>query len=1052
MPNKTSVFVCFCLFAISLGSSLIGQEEVDFNRDIRPILSDKCFQCHGPDEAARKAELRLDVGEDAHDNAFVPSSLDDSEAWQRIVSDDKDTVMPPPKSHKDLSDEEKTKIKRWIESGAQYDLHWSFRKVAKPDPPKVVDLRFARSAIDKFVWQAMKSRGMEPAPQATRESLIRRVTLDLTGLPATPSEVDSFLDDQAPNAFEKVVDRLLASPHFGERMAVDWMDVARYGDTSVFHADGPRDMWRWRDWVVDSYNNNLPFDQFTIKQLAGDLLPEKTIEDHLASGFNRNNASSDEGGAIAEEYRVEYVVDRVKTTSMVWMGLSMECAQCHDHKYDPISQEDYYRFFAFFNQAADPGMQSRKGNQSPIITLLDQEKIAKVPAVEEKVTQLNQQLAEIRNSPEQKKAFDKWLTVVSESIDDARYLPLDTESFFILDQADESQVVNQSNADDKVKLNGKPDFPEGKFGRAIRTKGNQFLSSAETGKDFAGDTGISFGCWLQLKGGQSGAPLARMNDSNSHVGFDLYLQNNQVATHFINKWPENAIKVAADKKLEKNKWYHVFISYDGSKKARGIRIFVDGERLEHKPSHDSLKGSTVTEAPFTVGRRTSGSHFDGLVDDVRFYDRELSESEIAVIAEADPLTGLLAIEPEERTEEQDQQLFDIFLQREVDQFTKLNKKIAQAREEITKLNAPLTTVMVMKDEPKPRMTYVLDRGQYDLPNKDKSVEAGVPTFLPEFGDKYEQNRLGMAKWLTSPDHPLTARVTVNRIWKLFFGTGIVESVEDFGLQGTSPSHPQLLDWLASDFVSSGWDTKQLIKTIVMSQTYQQSSAVTASQLEIDPGNRFVSRGPRFRLSGEFLRDQALAVSGLLNRKMGGPGVKPYQPEGLWNEVSLDKGLRFKQDTGDKLYRRSLYTYWRRSSPPPNMVLFDAPTREKCTVRRGRTNTPLQALVLMNDPQFVEAAKLFAQRILNDGGTTTKERIEFGFKHALARTPTDDEIQVLAKVFESEHKTFQQQPKEAKKLISVGETPVDQQFDAADVAAWTIISNLIFNLDEFVTRG
>jgi len=1011
---------------------LIGQDKVDFNRDVRPILSDKCLLCHGPDEAGRKADLRLDIEEEAHAYAIVPKSLEDSEVWQRIVSDDSETVMPPPESHKDLSEAEKSLIKRWIESGAQYDSHWSFRKVSKPEPPQVADPRFAQTAIDKFVWKAMKSRGLQPSPQASKKSLIRRVTLDLTGLPPTQTEVKAYLADQTPDAFEKIVDRLLASSHFGERMAVDWMDVARYGDTSVFHADGPRDMWRWRDWVVDAYNTNLPFDQFTIKQLAGDLLPEKTIEDHLASGFNRNSASTDEGGAIAEEYRVEYVVDRVKTTR--------------------VSQEDYYRFFAFFNQATDPGMQTRKGNQAPIVAIVDHEKLARVPAAEAKVAQLNQQQAEIADSPEQKKAFDKWLSAVSAPAEQAGHLPLDTESFFNFDQEGKSKVVNQSNTDDKVKLNGKPNFPEGKFGRAIRTKGNQFLTSTQTAKDFAGDSGISFGCWLQLKGKQSGAPVARMKDSDGNAGFDLYLQNNQIAAHFINKWPVNAIKVAANKKLEKDKWYHVFVTYDGSKKAKGVKIFVDGEHLKHSPARDSLEGSTITKAPFTVGRRTSGSHFDGLVDDVRVFNRELSESEIVKIAEADPLSGLLAIEPERRTEDQEQQLFAIFLQREVKEYSQLSEQLTQAEAQVANLKAPLTTVMVMQDESKPRMTYVLDRGQYDLPLKEKPVQPGVPGFLPEFGDNYQQNRLGMAKWLTSPDHPLTSRVTVNRIWKTFFGFGIVESVEDFGLQGAWPSHPQLLDWLASDFVSNGWDTKYLIKTIVMSQTYQQSSAVTANQLELDPANRYLSRGPRFRLSGEFLRDQALAVSGLLNPKMGGPGVKPYQPEGLWNEVSLNKGLRFEPDTGDKLYRRSLYTYWKRSSPPPNMTLFDAPTREKCTIRRGRTNTPLQALVLMNDPQFVEAARLFAQRIIKEGGTTTKDRIKFAFKHSLARNPTDHETQVLEKIYDSEHETFKKQPEEAKKLISVGDTPVDQQIDAAEAAGWTIISNLIFNLDEFVTRG
>ena len=1041
----------FSILSLLLTNSCLGfdggpQRQIDFSRDIRPILSDNCFQCHGPDEASREAGLRLDVASEANESAFVPGSLDDSEAWQRIISDDPDSLMPPPDSHKQLDDDQKNLIKGWIEAGARYQKHWAFRTISKPKVPKVDDPRFSESPLDGFVYRAMKSRGLGPAPIAERHHLIRRVTQDLTGLPPTREEVEQFLADSSPEAYQKLVDRLLASPHFGERMAVDWMDVARYGDTSVFHADGPRSMWRWRDWVVAAFNDNLPYDDFTIKQLAGDLLPNASIDDQVASGFNRNNASTDEGGAIAEEFRVEYAVDRVKTTSMVWMGLSMECAQCHDHKYDPISQKDYYRFFAFFNQAADPGMQTRRGNQAPIVNIPNQELLAQVPEVVGQLKATEKKLAELRKN-EQPKLKDWLATRVAT---DSQSPPADTSSLFQFEQKD--KLVNESDANDKTQLHGKPGFEAGKTGKALRTRGGNYASSKSTASQFDGSQSISYGCWVKFNRRAVGAPIARMDESNGHVGFDLFLQNDGVAAHFIHRWPGDAVKVIAPAKLANKKWHHLFVTYDGSKSATGIRIYVNGEFVESKPSHNSLKGSTKTKTPFTIGRRKQSSQFDGWIDDVRVYDRELSAAEVALIAKADPLPELLAIAEDERTQEQKDQIFEIYLNRQVPEYGQLKKQIAETKAKIERLKKPLTSVMVMKDIEKPRMTYVLDRGQYDAPNKEQPVSPGVPDFLPEFDGKYAANRLGMAQWLTSPDHPLTARVTVNRIWKLFMGNGLVESVEDFGLQGTWPSHPDLLDWLAADFIEHEWNLKRLVRMIVMSQAYQQASTYSEQQLSIDPQNQFLSSGPRFRLGGEFLRDQVLAVSGLLNPQMGGPGVKPYQPPGLWNEVSLDGGLRFKRDAGDKLYRRSLYTYWKRSSPPPNMVIFDAPTREKCTVRRGKTNTPLQALVLMNDPQFVEAARIFAERILKHESKDVEQKLEFAFMEALSRKPGSDELELLSRLLERELAQFKKHPEKAKQLLQVGEKKADPQLDPPSLAAWTIITNLIFNLDEFVTRG
>jgi hypothetical protein len=1045
---RTIFVLQFCV-VIALSAASQADDPIDFRRDIRPILSDKCFLCHGPDGENRKAGLRLDTQAGAHEDVIVPGSLDESELWQRISSDDADEVMPPPDSHKELSKKEIELVRRWILDGAKYEQHWAFRSPKSPAVPKVNAARFATHPIDAFVYARMRQAGLDPSPRAVKELLIRRVTLDLTGLPPTIAEIDAYVKDESPEAYEKVVDRLLASKRFGERMAVDWLDIARYGDTSVFHADGPRDMWRWRDWVVDAYNQNMPFDQFTIKQLAGDLLPNSTVPDQIATGFNRNNASTDEGGVIAEEFRVEYAVDRVKTTSMVWLGLSMECAQCHDHKYDPISQEEYFRFFAFFNQAADPGMQSRSGNQSPIVKVPDEKKLKQIPTVEAEIVACKKRRDALFEDT--KKEFQKW-----ESVARNRVKPTpadDMVAHFDLDGAQENKVADAVDTKIVAEIVGKPKFEPGRVGQALSTNKEVFIKSRNTGASFERTDPFSFGCWIYFEGKPSGSPIARMDDGNRHRGWDLFLHSDgRVEAHVIHSWPDNTANINGPGKLKPKTWHHLFVTYDGSSKAAGIRIYVDGRLINTKVQYDSLDKTIKTEVPFTIGRRTPGFIFNGRVDDVRIYDRELSDREVAVLAGSDPAAPLLAIDPAKRTPEQSHKLQQIYLQQENKEYQSQQKKIAELERKLNDLRKPLTTVMVMKDVPKMRQTYVLNRGQYDSPNKEKPVSPGVPNFLPAFAKDLPTNRLGMAKWLVDPKNPLTARVTVNRIWRIFFGIGIVKTAEDFGSQSQWPSHPQLLDWLATEFVANGWDTKHVIKQIVMSETYRQSSRLSADRIKKDPNNILLSRGPRFRLAGEFVRDQALAISGLLNPKFGGPAVKPYQPMGLWNEVSLNGNLRFKQDVGDKLYRRSLYTYWKRSAPPPAMTIFDAPTREKCTIRRGITNTPLQALVLMNDPQFFEAARVFAERIMNEGGETIDSKIEFAMRLATSRKPNRQTIQILKSVFENEKAVFAKDPAKAKKLLSVGDQPRDEKLDTAELAAWAIIGSMILNLDETITRG
>ncbi len=1048
MRNALIAVLLAPLFVLSLSAICAAEDPVDFNRDIRPILSDRCFLCHGPDEATREADLRLDFQAAAHERVISPGSLEESELWRRINSQEDYERMPPPDSHKELSAAEIELLRRWILAGAAYQQHWSFGPPVQPAVPDVEDGRFAAHPIDAFIYQRLKSAGLTPSDRATKEVLIRRATLDLTGLPPTIAEVDAFLNDDSPAAYEKVVDRLLASRRFGERMAVEWMDVARYGDTSVFHADGPRDMWIWRDWVIDAYNDNMPFDEFTVKQLAGDLLPNASLADKIATGFNRNNASTDEGGAIAEEFRVEYVVDRVKTTSMTWLGLSMECAQCHDHKYDPISQEDYYRFFAFFNQAADPGMQTRNGNQQPLVQIPDEEKQRQIPGVESEIAAAKQRQAQLAEDTTEE--FQAWEVALRARLADVELEGL--SHYFPLDEEQDGLFADSACTERPAKIVGKAKFQDGQVAKALKTSGSQYLQAPDAGATLERTDAFSYGCWIYADGKPSGAPIARMDDGKNHRGWDILLYNDgRVAAHLVNQWPDNSAKVQGAGGFQPKTWHHVFVTYDGSSKAAGLRIYVDGRAIPTETQTDSLSESIVSEAPLTIGRRTPGSVFNGFVDDVRIYNRELSADEIALLVEDAKLGPLLQVDPAERTAEQTEKLQQHYLQHENADYQALAGQIESLNSRLADLRKPLTSVMVMQDLPEPRQTYVLSRGQYDAPDKERPVQPGVPEFLTPLDEAAPANRLGLARWIVDPQNPLTARVAVNRLWKTFFGRGLVETVEDFGAQGQWPTHPELLDWMATDFVAHGWDRKRLIKQIVMSETYCQSSKFDQARFEKDPDNLLLARGPRFRLAGEFVRDQALFVSGLLNPEIGGPGVKPYQPMGLWNEVSLQGNLRFQQDHGEDLYRRSLYTYWKRSAPPPSMTIFDAPTREKCTIRRGTTNTPLQALVLLNDEQFVEAARMFAERILKEGGATTESRIDFAVRATTSHQPSPRTTAVLKAAVENERQVFSAEPEKATALLSIGERPRDEKLDPAEHAAWTIVASMILNLDQTMTR-
>jgi hypothetical protein len=808
--------------AIVLCGSAWGAAPIEFNRDVRPILADTCFKCHGFDKNKREADLRLDIPDEAFKprtgvdgdevTPIVAGNLAKSDAWRRIVSNDPDELMPPAKSHLVLTDQQKDVLRRWIEQGAKYQAHWAFIAVKDPVIPQVAHKNWMRNEIDAFILSRLEREGLEPSPEADKRTLIRRVTFDLTGLPPTPEEVEAFVNDSAPDAYEHVVDRLLASPHYGERMTLDWLDAARYGDTHGFNNDTLRSMWPWRDWVINAFNSNKPYDTFLTEQLAGDLIPNATRDQQIATAFNRNHVMNSEGGIIEEEYRVEYVLDRTTTACNVFMGLTVQCARCHDHKFDPISQKDFYRLTAYFN-----------------------------------------------------------------SLDEAGKLPYDKDA----------------------------------------------------------------------------PPLLKLPSA------------------------------AQEKQM--------------------VAIAAEIARLE-----------TVVKTRHTLAEQTRGMWQPQLRKTLATLNRYLN-----------------AVDSEH---------------------TAIQSKLDAARKREQEIDATIPTVMVMQEMKPPRKTFVLKRGMYDAHQEE--VFPGTPSFLPPMPANAPPNRLGLAMWLTNPNHPLTSRVAVNRFWSQYFGIGIVKTVEDWGTQGEPPSHPELLDWLATRFIKSGWDVKAMQKLIVTSATYRQAARYTPELIERDPENRLLARGPRSRLPAEAIRDNALSLGGLLVDKIGGPSVMPYQPAGLWDDVIVGAnypGTKYVQGHGDDLYRRSMYTFWKRTCPPPALSAFDAPDREYCQLRRPLTDTPLQALVLLNDPTYIEASRKIAERMMRDGGSTPETRIAFLFRLATAHSPATDELTVLSNTFSRQLERYKEDPNAAMKLLAVGESKSDAKLDPPELAAYTAVASMVLNLDEVITK-
>ena len=1039
---------------------------IEYNRDIRPILAENCFACHGPDSAARKAELRIDRRDDAVAmKAIVPGKPAESELIRRIFSKESFEQMPPPKSHKTLKPEQKELLKKWIAAGAEYQPHWSFIAPTRPKLPAVKDKGWVRNPIDNFVLAKLEAAGLKPAPEADRRTLARRLALDLTGLPPDPADVEEFVNDKSDVWYEKYVDKLLATPQWGEHRGRYWLDYARYADTHGIHFDNFREVWSFRDWVINAFNKNQPFDQFTIDQLAGDLLPNPTLDQRIATGFNRCNITTNEGGVIAEEYVVLYARDRTETTSQVWMGLTTGCAVCHDHKYDPITQRDFYALSAFFNNTTQGAMDGNISNTPPTIP---------VPLAEDRVRfdAIAKELGATREKLTARKAgakpdFDKWLktataaTVLGENpLKGLRlHAPLTDgvgeETRFAVDGQ-----VRSAHFDAPFGWG-----PGARGGKAFVVKtagagGPPFIP--EVG-DFDTKQPFTASAWVKLgKRNSTGAIVARMDSVNKHRGWDLWVERDRIGMHLINTFPESALKVTTTAPVPVNQWVHVAVSYDGSAKPGGITIYVNGKPQATTTQFDTLKGTTKTTVPLTVGQRynADGRLLNAGIEDLRIYDRKLNAAEVDQLVRYGGAADALAKPAGKRTPAETDLTFGWWLATFDKPTRDLEMQIATLQAEETAIKSRGTIAHVMNEKPGEAGAFLLFRGDYD--KRRDPVKAGTPKSMPPLPPNLPRNRLGLAKWLVSKDHPLTARVTVNRFWQELFGTGIVRTSGDFGIAGELPSHPELLDWLAVEFRDptpglccadpKPWDIKQFFRLLVSSATYRQAAVTTPQKLEMDRDNRLMSRGPRFRMDAEMIRDQALAASGLLVKKLGGPSVRPYQPTGVWEAVAMpgSNTRDYKRDTGDKLYRRSMYTFWKRSAPPASMEVLNAPSRETCTVRRDRTNTPLAALLTLNDVQFVEAARVLAEHTLAAGADDAK-RLDFIAKRVLARPFRAEEVAIITDVLKSLRAHYKEKPADAKKLIAFGDSKADPKLDASELAAWTMLANQLLNLDEVLNK-
>ncbi len=1055
-----------------------GAESVSFNKDIRPILSENCYACHGPDAESREADLRLDIEAyafEAHgkfDPAIVRGNPAESPLYQRITTSDEDDIMPPPDSNKSLDAEEIELIAQWIEEGANWEGHWAF---VPPQKPKIPSTSWGNNEIDAFLYEAMRTKGLAPNEKADRPTLARRLSLDLTGLPPTPELVDTFVSDSSANAYERLVDKLLASTTYGEHQARIWLDAARYADTHGLHLDNYREIWPYRDWVVKAFNENKPFDQFTVEQIAGDLLPGATLDQQLATGFNRCNPTTSEGGAIDEEYRAIYAKDRVETTATVFLGLTMGCASCHDHKFDPFTMTDFYRFSAFFNNFDGPIMDGNAYDTRPVVTIPKTEHSNEWIQVVNERDELDKAVSKLKKAKEID--FENWKTDP-----DRNYKTFNLNSEVAFELRVNSDSENQESDSEEEKNDS--DDPSN---QALMVSMGEQVDLGQQGFHFDPDKPFTLSCELKLpvEEGQKQARIPVMEQFDGDRGWRLAIANSnpsfpnryQITFELIHSLKDNNLITATTKSERVNPREFsnttINITYDGSGSVAGLMIRTGSRQpFDYSKVVDNLSGSVSVDAPLKTGNFSSGlidpelaaknyktGYYDksaegpktGRIKSVKFYNRPIYAFESSGTATVKRIKELLGT-PEERLRERDkEQIESYYYTNFVPEYREFKYKEAINEMRYNHIYDQATVSLVMEERDSLPTARILERGEYDKPGEE--VFADVPESLGSLPGDAPKNRLGLAKWLVDPQNPLTARVTVNRFWQNIFGTGIVATSEDFGIMGENPTHPELLDWLAVNFQENGWDVKSFFKSLVMSAAYQQKSTIEPEELAIDRENRYLARGPRYRLDGEVLRDKVLYVSGSMNPEIGGPPVKPYQPEGIWNAVAYSDSntAHFFQDSGEALYRRSLYTFWKRTAPPPNMVVFDVPSRENCNVRRERTNTPLQALTLMNDPQFVEAARKLAERVMSRHDGSASDRIGQMYTYAFGSAPINKHREILVQSYQKFYSSFAEGRSNAQDFIHVGDSTPKSNLDPIELASLTMVANQIMNLDSFITK-
>jgi mono/diheme cytochrome c family protein len=1043
---------------------------VDFQRQIRPILAANCFQCHGPDARARQGKLRLDVQEGAFaerpgGRVIVPGDPKSSLLYQRISHENEARRMPPPRlSKKTLSADQIEALRLWIEEGASWNQHWSFQPVSNPEPPPVGDEAWIRNPIDRFVLARLEKEALTPAPEADRRTLARRVSLDLTGLPPSPELVESFVNDTSEGAYEKLVDALLASKHWGEHRARYWLDAARYGDTHGIHIDNYREMYFYRDWVIEAYNRNLPFDEFVVEQIAGDLLPDPTLDQLVATGFHRNNITTNEGGAIPEEYEAIYAKDRADTTASVFLGLTAGCATCHDHKFDPIAQREFYALTAFFRNTTQYVMDGNVSDPPPVLVVPREEDRARWEEIRKLASETRADIEAHAASIEE--SFSAWLR-------SGKYRslqsPLDESATLMRLDLDSEAAVELEGRRTSVPLHDGASIGEGPDGLpALKFSERSWAELPSLPLDTS--TPFSISLWVYHPADEGDFVVAAQDDPDDDLrGWKLSIGGRLLTFSMTGdrraEGEERSFSVVPinTKRLPAGEWMHIVLAYDGSGERAGIDIFRNGDSVEVEGSEyfASVKGRIGTNRPLYLGKgivdsppdgRQTRFFLDGAIADLRFFDRRLTEYEARAVSRWPVLKRAREKAPEELGADEREALRAYYLAGGDEKLRQLVAREQELEREWREMRrrSGITQIMQERTDAKPE-AHVLFRGMYDQPRE--RVDAGTPAALPPMSESWPKNRLGLAKWIVDEGNPLTSRVIVNRYWQQVFGTGLVRTCDDFGAQGESPSHPELLDWLAGEYRRSGWDTKQFFRLLVTSAAYRQSPQATEAKLAKDPENRLLSRGPRFRMDAEMVRDYALAASDLLVRKIGGPSVKPYQPDGVWEMVAMPQSntRTYRQDSGEKLYRRSLYTFWKRSAPPASMEIFNAPTREHAVVDRERTNTPLQALVVMNDTQFVEAARTLAQNAMRTAGESFDARLDYVTERLLARDLEERERTVARSSYDDFLGQYRANPGEARRLLQVGDSEPDETLPAVDSAAWTLLASELMNLDEVLSK-